>query len=116
MTGVLTALRANSGTDVTGNFYGKAKDVALSAFQKASTDTVAALSSLTKNDAIIESNIRSLEGFICSMCNSKLKTVTDVRWNMLKRNPGMNMEILPPTSAALYQLILGAQYKYIVSD
>ena len=81
---------------------------------KAILDTVAALTSLTKNEAISESNLRSLKGFVCSMCNSKLKTVTDVRWDMLKRNPSMNMERLPPTSAAVYQHILRAQYQCLV--
>ena len=62
----------------------------------------------------MDSNLRSLEGFVCSMCNGKLKTVTDVRWDMLKKNPSMNMERLPPTSAAVYQHILRAQYQCLV--
>ena len=70
----LIALHAISGTVVTGNYYGKAKDVAWSAFQKSSTDTVAPLMSLTKNEAICESNFTLLEGFLSSLYNSNLKT------------------------------------------
>ena len=82
--------------------------------EKASTDTVAALTSLTNNEEIRESNLRSLEGFVCSMCNGKLKTVTDVRCDMLKKNPSMNVERLPSTSAALYQHILRAQSQCLI--
>ena len=69
---------------------------------------------MTKNEAISESNLMSLEEFVCSVCNSKFKTVTDVRWDMLKRNPSMNMEQLPSTYTALYQHILRAQYQCLV--
>ena len=107
----LPGLHALSGCDQTGRVCGKSKTSWWNTLEKADEETLEALGNLGEDPTIQEQTVIAIEHFICQLYVSGtcISSVKELRWSLFSKRQFMD-EKLPPTKAALLQMIKRANY------
>ncbi|KAG1680475.1 hypothetical protein GQR58_012395 [Nymphon striatum] len=107
----LPGFHAFSGCDQTGTICGKSKVSCWNALRKAERPVLDAFSTLGSSTVISEDTYKMLERFVCQLYipSTQLASAREVRWLFFSKKQRTD-EQLPPTEAALHQMIRRDNY------
>jgi len=111
----LPTLQALSGSDNTGGFAGKGKDIFWKAFQAARCSSLTAMALLGTTTELSDSTCTAIEEFICNVYapQTSITKADKLRWWLFKKKQAES-EQLPPSPAVLQQAVLRSLYQVIV--
>lgn len=111
----LPGFHAFTGCDQTGTICGKGKVSCWNTLKKSERPILDAFSSLGSSQVISDDTYQMLERYTCQlyMSSTQLSSVQEVRWLLFSKKQYTD-EQLPPTQAALHQMIKRANYVALV--
>ena len=107
----LPGFHAFSGCDQTGTICGKSKVSCWNTLTKAKQPVLNAFSTLGSSTVISEYTQKMLESYVCQLYipSTELTSIQEVRWLLFSKKQRTD-EQLPPTQAALCQMVRRANY------